>query len=191
MLLMRRSLIPILIVVCAFIAAPPLLHKLFSPRLPVAQFVAPENDRRPANFRFSDGSGRSLTLEHFRGTLILINVWATWCTPCKEEMPSLNQLAQLLGTKDVEIIPISIDVSGALTVRPFYERLGLNNLKIYVDPSKKVMDALRIVGIPTTVLISRDGRELGRMVGPAQWDRPESVKHLSEIAIQEAGSSRR
>jgi hypothetical protein len=67
-------------------------------------------------------------------------------------------------------------------VRSFYKRLDLNNLSIYVDPSKKVMDALAIIGIPTTLLIGRDGREIGRMVGPAQWDSPESTKRISEIA---------
>ena len=188
MLLVRRSLIPILILVGAFAAAPPLLHRLLSPDVPVAKLVALNNDHPPTNFRFSDGSGRSLTLEDFRGTPILINVWATWCSPCREEMPSLNRLARLLRTRDVEIIPISIDVSGVRTVRPFYERLGLNNLKIYVDPSKSVLDAFGIVGIPTTVLIGRDGHELGRMIGPAQWDAPESVKHLAEIVVQHTSS---
>ena len=67
-------------------------------------------------------------------------------------------------------------------VRSFYERLGLENLSIYVDPSTKVMHALAIIGVPTTLLIGRDGREIGRMVGPAQWDAPASVKHISEIA---------
>ena len=99
-------------------------------------------------------------------------------------MPALSHLALLLANKNIKIVPISIDVSGVLSVRPFYERLGLNNLSIYVDPSKNVMDALGITGIPTTVLVGRDGREIGRMVGPAQWDAPESVKRITEIAGQ-------
>ena len=97
-------------------------------------------------------------------------------------MASLNHLALLFADKNIKIVPISIDVSGAITVRSFYERFGLNNLLIYVDPSKNVMDALGITGIPTTILIDRDGREIGRMVGPAQWDAPESVKHIRETA---------
>ena len=97
-------------------------------------------------------------------------------------MASLNHLALLFADKNIKIVPISIDVSGAISVRSFYERLGLNNLLIYVDPSKNVMDALGITGIPTTILIDRDGREIGRMVGPAQWDAPESVKHIRATA---------
>jgi thiol-disulfide isomerase/thioredoxin len=178
---MRRSLIPILIV-CAFVAFPFVLREFFPLKLPAAELVAHTSSRELTEFTFSDGSRRNLTLEHFSDTVILVNVWATWCPPCKEEMASLNHLALLFANKDLKIVPISIDVSGAETVRLFYERLGLNNLPIYVDPSKNVMDALGITGIPTTILIGRDGREIGRMVGPAQWDAPESVKRITEIA---------
>ena len=178
---MRRSLIAILIIVCAFVAFPPILRDFFPLKLPAAELDT-HSPRALTDFTFSDGSGRNLTLEHFRGTLILVNVWATWCAPCKEEMASLNHLALLFENKNIKFVPISIDVSGALTVRSFYERLGLNNLSIYVDPSKNVMDALGITGIPTTILIGRDGREIGRTVGPAQWDAPESVKRITEIA---------
>ena len=179
---MRRSLIPILIIICGFVAIPPLLHTLFPPKLPAALLLVHSSPRRLADFTFSDGSGRSLTLNHFRGTLVLVNVWATWCPPCKEEMASLNHLAFLFAGKSLKIVPISIDVSGATAVRSFYERLGLHKLPIYVDPSKRVMDALAIRNIPTTLLIDRLGSEIGRMVGPAQWDAPESVKRISEIA---------
>jgi thiol-disulfide isomerase/thioredoxin len=179
---MRRSLIPILIVVCAFVAFPVALRKLFPLQLPAAELIVHSSPRGLIDFTFSDGSAHNLTLDHFRGGLVLVNVWATWCPPCKDEMASLNHLALLFADKNITIVPISIDVSGAISVRSFYERLGLNNLLIYVDPSKNVMDALGITGIPTTILIDRDGREIGRMVGPAQWDAPESVKHIRETA---------
>lgn len=179
---MRRSLIPILIIVGAFAAFRYLLHQIYPPRLPDARFVIRKVSRQLPDVTFSDGSGRSLTLNHFRGTSILVNVWATWCPPCKEEMASLDHLASLLANKKIKIVPISIDVSGLVVVRPFYKRLGLNNLLIYIDPSKRVMDALGITGIPTTLLIGRDGREIGRMIGPAQWDTPASVKRVLEIA---------
>jgi thiol-disulfide isomerase/thioredoxin len=182
MFAMRRSLIPILIIVCAFVAFPPLLREFFPLKLPAAELIVHNSPRGLADFTFSDGSGRSLTLDHFRDTLILVNVWATWCLPCKDEMASLDHLALLFANENIKIVPISIDVSGAVTVQSFYERLGLNNLAIYVDPSKNVMDALGITGIPTTVLVGRDGREIGRMVGPAQWDAPDSVKRITEIA---------
>jgi thiol-disulfide isomerase/thioredoxin len=179
---MRRSLIPILIIVGAFVAVPPLLREFFPLKPPTAELVTRNSARTLAKFTFSQGSTRELTLDDFHGTFILVNVWATWCRPCQEEMTSLNHLASIFASKDIKIVPISIDVSGAVIVQSFYKRLGLNNLSIYVDPSKNIMDALRVYGIPTTILIGRDGREIGRMVGPAQWDTPESVNHLVKIA---------
>jgi thiol-disulfide isomerase/thioredoxin len=177
---MRRSLVPILIIVGAFVVLPLALRELFPVKLPVVDLVARSSPRELTDFTFSDGSGRNLTLDRFRDNFVLVNVWATWCTPCKDEMASLNHLALLLANKNIKIVPISIDVSGLIAVRSFFERLRLNNLSIYVDPSKNVMDALGITGIPTSILIDRNGREIGRMVGPAQWDAPESVKRIIE-----------
>jgi thiol-disulfide isomerase/thioredoxin len=182
MFAMRRSLVPILIIVCAFVAFPLALREFFPLKLPAAELITHSSPQGLTDFTFSDGSGRNLTLERFRGTVVLVNVWATWCPPCKDEMASLNHLALLFANKNLKIVPISIDVSGALTVRSFYKRLDLNNLSIYVDPSKNVMDALGITGIPTTILIGPDGREIGRMLGPAKWDAPESVKRITEAA---------
>jgi len=179
---MRRSLIPTLIIFSAFVVVPPIMREFFPLKLPTADLVADNSARALTDFTFSDGFARKLTLDDFQGTFILLNIWATWCRPCQEEMVSLNHLALLFAKKNIKIVPISIDVSGAVTVQSFYGSLGLNDLSIYVDPSKKVMDALRISGIPTTILIGPDGREIGRMLGPAKWDSPESVKHISEIA---------
>ena len=177
---MRRSLVPVVLIACGFVVLP-LLHRLFPPERPVPQLIVYNPPRPLADFSFSDGSAQSLTLNRFRGHFLLVNVWATWCSPCKDEMASLNHLALLFTGTDLEVIPISIDVTGASQVRSFYERFALNRLPIYVDPSKNVMDALSIVGIPTTLLIDRSGREIGRVTGAAQWDAAESVKRISEI----------
>jgi thiol-disulfide isomerase/thioredoxin len=182
MFAMRRSLVPILIIVCAFAALPLVLRQFFPLKLPAAELISRSSPQEITDFAFSDGAGRNLTLERFRGAVILVNVWATWCPPCKDEMASLNHLALLFANKNLKILPISIDVSGALAVRSFYQRLDLKNLSVYVDPSKNVMDALGITGIPTTILIGPDGREIGRMLGPAKWDAPESVKRITEAA---------
>ena len=96
-------------------------------------------------------------------------------------MASLNQLAKLYAKRNLTILPISIDISGASTVRYFYKRFDLNKLPIYVDPSKQVMNALGVTGIPTTLLISREGLEIGRVIGAAEWNAPESVKRIAEL----------
>lgn len=178
---MPRSLIRILIIMCGFIAMPPLLHEFLQPGLPPLVLVVHDKPRPLPDFQFSDASGNGLSLNRFRGTFILVNVWATWCPPCKQEMASLDRLASLVAEKNLKILPISIDVSESAGVSAFYERLGLKNLPTYVDPSKRVMDALAITGIPTTMLIDPEGREIARTVGPAQWDAPASVKRISEL----------
>lgn len=103
---MRRSLVPIVLIACGFVVLP-LLHRLFPPELPVPQLIVYNPPRQLADFSFSDGSARSLTLNRFRGHFLLVNIWATWCSLCKDEMASLNHLALLSTGTDLEVIPIS------------------------------------------------------------------------------------
>lgn len=179
---MPRALIPILIVLIGFVAIPPLLHEMFRPQLPAAQLTVHDRPRPLNDFSFADGSGRRLTLSRFRGSFVLVNVWATWCPPCKAEMASLNRLASDFAASDLRVVPISIDVSGPAGVQAYYDRQSLTKLGVFVDPPKNVMDALAVSGIPTTLLLDRDGREIARMVGPAQWDAPASLQRISEIS---------
>jgi len=178
--LLRRAG-PIVVIVGAFAALPFLVHKFSQPKLPVAMLDLREVPQHLAEVEFQDGIGKKYTLGQFQGNFVLVNIWATWCPPCKEEMPSFNALASRFSTKDLKILPISVDVSGAPTVRHFYTEFRLDKLSIYVDPSANVMHALSVVGVPTTVLINREGLEIGRRVGPAQWDSPEIVEGLARI----------
>ena len=127
---------------------------------------------------FVDGQGRDLTLADFRGRVVLLNLWATWCVPCREEMPTLDALQAELGGDDFEVVALSIDRAGSQIVRRFYDEIGVTNLNMYVDQTMLSMTALRTVGLPTTILIDAQGRELGRLVGPAEWDDPEMVSFL-------------
>ena len=176
-----RRLGPLIAIVFGFAAIPPLAQKFFAPELTVAT-LRPLATRRPLpEFKVEDDLGRAVSLERFRGTFILLNIWATWCPPCKEEMPSLNRLAATLAPENLKVIPISIDLSGAGAVRAFYKRMGLDKLPIYVDPSKDAMRSLGVVGIPTTILIDRTGLEIGRFAGAARWDAPAFVIWLSRL----------
>ena len=127
---------------------------------------------------FADGRGTGRTLAGFKGRVVLLNVWATWCVPCREEMPALDRLQQKLGAPGFEVVALSIDAGGAAAVKRFYDEIGIRALAIYVDPASRAMGALGLVGIPTTVLIDRQGRELGRRTGPAQWDGAEAVRMI-------------
>ena len=119
-------------------------------------------------------SGKGRVLSGFRGKVVLLNFWATWCTPCRREMPALDRLQKTLGGADFEVIALSVDREGAKVVKPFYEELGLKNLGLYLDPKWKAQRAFSITRFPTTVLIDKTGREVGRLEGPAEWMAPDA-----------------
>jgi len=125
--------------------------------------------------RFQDDQGRDLTLGDFRGRVVVLNVWATWCVPCRKEMPTLDRLQARLGGKDFLVVALSIDRKGAEAVRGFYQEVGVENLAIYVDPSGRGSRGLGLPGVPTTLLIDQEGREVARKMGEAKWDGPEMV----------------
>lgn len=135
--------------------------------------------RRLPELAFEDGKGKPVTLADFRGRTVLLNVWATWCPPCREEMPSLDRLQKALGGPAFEVVALSIDAGGAPVVERFYKEIGIASLAIYVDPGMRAAGQLATPGVPTTLLIDREGRELGRHAGPAQWDRPEALRVIS------------
>ena len=128
-----------------------------------------------------DGEGQELTLADFRGRIVLLNVWATWCVPCREEMPTLDALQAQLGGPDFQVLPLSVDRAGSEAVQPFYEEIGIQNLGVYLSDQRQAMSALGILGLPTTLLIDRDGREIARFVGPAEWDSPEAISQFESI----------
>jgi thiol-disulfide isomerase/thioredoxin len=137
----------------------------------------PAAEARPAPaISFADGKGRSLTLADFRGKVVVLNLWATWCTPCVAEMPMLDRLQQQLGDEGVEVLALSVDRGGSKAVEEFYQRTGVRHLGIYVDPSMRVTTDIRAPGLPTTLIIDPEGTELGRVIGPMEWDSPEAIE---------------
>src|SRR6266496_1338820 len=128
-----------------------------------------------AEIHFSDEQGQDLTLAVFRGRVVLLNVWATWCVPCRKAMPALDRLQAKLGGDDFVVIPLSIDRKGVEAVKGFYREGGVEKLAIYVDPSGKGSRGLAVPGVPTTLLIDREGREVARKMGAAEWDGAEMV----------------
>lgn len=111
---------------------------------------------------------------------MLLNIWATWCGPCREEMPTLDRLQVQLGSKAFEVVALSIDNTVVTTIDKFYEELNLDALAVYVDPTGSAMTILNVKGIPATLLISPQGKEIGRMLGPAEWDAPEIVETIRQ-----------
>lgn len=133
---------------------------------------------------FEGPDGQPMTLAAFRGQVVLVNLWATWCIPCREEMPALDNLQGLRGSKDFEVVAVAQDRAGRGKVERFLGEVGSRRLGSYLDTSMKSGRAWGVYGLPTTILIDRQGREIGRLPGAAAWDGPDALK-LIDAAIAE------
>lgn len=127
---------------------------------------------------FADADGKDRKLSDFRGKLVLLNLWATWCAPCVKEMPSLERLQAKRGGDRFLVLALSQDRGGLFQVRQFYEAQGLDGLDIFVDKTMASARALKAGALPTTLLIDPEGREIGRLVGAAEWDAPEAIAYI-------------
>ena len=136
---------------------------------------------------FTDESGAPQTLQARHGKVVLLNIWATWCAPCRAEMPTLDRLQAALGSERFEVVALSIDRAGVSVVRAFFDEIGIEHLGIFVDKTMQASRALKIFGLPGTLLIGPDGRELGRLIGPAEWDTPEMITFFKSIIAEHAG----
>jgi thiol-disulfide isomerase/thioredoxin len=131
---------------------------------------------------FQDADGKDRTLADWQGKVVLLNVWATWCAPCRKEMPALLELKKALGGADFDVVAVSTDRGGLEKPRKFLTEIGAMELGLYSDGKGTLASRLGIVGMPTTLLIGRDGREIGRLIGPAEWSS-EDAKRLISAAI--------
>jgi thiol-disulfide isomerase/thioredoxin len=129
----------------------------------------------------TDGAGRSLTLSDFRGRTLLLNIWATWCPPCRDEMPTLDRLQAQLGGAEFHVLTLSIDKGGFDIVRAFYAEIGIAHLDLYLADQLRGMMAFGVVGLPTTLLVNPQGREVARKVGPAAWDSPAAISQIRRV----------
>jgi thiol-disulfide isomerase/thioredoxin len=127
-------------------------------------------------FSFQDRGLKSLGLADFSGRLALVNFWATWCGPCIREMPTLLNLHKKLGGPDFQVIALSEDREGWKIITPFVTKNNLGELPVYHDPGGEALRALGVTGLPTTILFDRDGREIGRLAGIAEWDSDEVLE---------------
>lgn len=130
---------------------------------------------------FANERGDQVTLDRWRGKVVLLNVWATWCGPCRDEMPTLDRLQSTLGGDQFDVVVLSIDRAGVSVVRQFFDEIGIMHLDIFIDETMKASRDLRIFGLPGTLLIGPDGREIGRLIGPAEWDTPTMIAFFQGV----------
>jgi thiol-disulfide isomerase/thioredoxin len=144
--------------------------------------VAAEPNRLP-DLAFSDASGKARQLSEWRGRTVLLNLWATWCVPCRKEMPALDALQAKLGSDTFEVVTVNIDTRNLDKPKTWLADAGIKQLGYYGDPSAKVFQDLKAIGkatgMPTTLLIDPQGCELGVLAGPAEWASEDAVKLVS------------
>lgn len=159
-------------------------------RVPGFRFVASASPKPVPQLQFTDKDGRSLSLTDFRGKVVLLNIWATWCPPCRKEMPSLDRLQARLGGPDFEVVAVSIDQGNdaPFIVEEFLREIEVKHLRIYLDQTGGAARTVGALGLPVTLLVDRRGRELGRLVGPAEWDSPEAIAKIRRYLGPPSGS---
>ncbi len=143
-------------------------------KVPTATFdLIPTNPRTPVTTKsvievFADGSKKEIKLTEFSGKPSIVHFWATWCTPCVDEMPELEEFSRKYGDK-INLIVVASDKSGGQDALKFYQSKGFTSLKVYVDDRGEFMGAMKIKALPTTVFVTSDSLEIGRVMGPIDW----------------------
>ena len=138
---------------------------------------------------FTDTRGKPACLSQWRGRVVLLKLWATWCAPCRQEMPQLDHVQAKLGGHDFEVLALALDKRGAPAVKNFYARTGVRELAVYVDEQVQATEAIAARGIPVSLPIDRQGKVVERISGPVDWSaagRLSSIQHL----IAEHGSNK-
>jgi len=132
---------------------------------------------------FQDTAGNPLTLDHWRGRTMLLNLWATWCVPCRKEMPALDSLEQRLGGPKFEVVAVNIDTRDPDKPKAWLNEVGVQKLAFYADPTARTFQDLKSVGrafgMPTTLLIDGHGCEIASIAGPAEWASEDAIKLIS------------
>ncbi len=152
----------------------------------MAAFVFKKEPEEIPELPFLDKDGKSRLLKEWQGKVVLLNLWATWCAPCRKEMPSLDRLQAELGSDKFEVVAVSADKTGVAGAKRFLDQIKVEKLGVYADPTVRIHSGLKAIGMPATLLLDAKGREIGRLVGPAEWDSDEA-KTLIKAAIAAGG----
>jgi len=133
------------------------------------------------DMRFTGSDGLSRGLGEYRGRYVLLNVWATWCAPCREELPSLDALQRDVGGPTFEVVALSTDTGRRVAVERLFAEVSVDTLDPMIDDTGAVMRDLGVFALPTTLLINPNGQEIGRLTGPADWNSPEAVAFFATL----------
>jgi len=149
---------------------------------PMTTFVFKKAAKPLPDISFLNGKGETVSLKDWRGKVVLLNLWATWCAPCREEMPTLERLQKALGSDKFQVVALAVDKAGLDGARKFLKQAKVNDLEVFADPTAREGTELKVIGMPTSILIDDQGREIGRLIGPAAWDSAQA-KRLIEAFL--------
>jgi thiol-disulfide isomerase/thioredoxin len=139
---------------------------------------------RVADLTFQDGAGKERKLGDWANKTVLLNLWATWCVPCKKEMPALDELQKKLGGADFEVVAVNIDTRDPQKPKTWLKDTGISSLAFYADPTARIFQDLkekgRAFGMPTTLLIDKNGCEVATLAGPAEWASGDAIKFIEK-----------
>jgi thiol-disulfide isomerase/thioredoxin len=145
---------------------------------PLNKFTRHAEPQAVPDIAFSDADGRQVRLSDWRGQLVLLNIWATWCAPCKAELPSLDRLQAKLGGKGFTVLAVSTDRGGPKAPLQFFEREGITHLKVFNDNTGEAAIRMKEPGLPLSIVLNEGGQEIARLFGPMEWDSPEMIAQL-------------
>lgn len=148
---------------------------------PILRLVVPDAPKPTPAISFVDATGRTGTLSDYRGKLTAVHFWATWCTPCRAELPSVDAMNAMLAGASFAVLPISVDRDGPEAVSAFYRENGIKSLPIFVDDGLDAFRAFRLGGIPATIFVDPEGFEIARVLGERDWSKPEVTELVRRL----------
>jgi len=146
--------------------------------VPLNNIAINETPKPISSLVFEDFSGGKININEYRGKLVVVNFWATWCKPCKKEMPSLDDLYQDNNFKNLKIFAVNMEKPNTLRTKKFFTDLNIKKLEIFFDSNLNFVKSLKLRGVPTTVLINKKGEEFARIIGEANFQNKKFTKWL-------------
>ena len=145
---------------------------------PFKNMLVLKNPKLYKQITFEDYDGNFINLNNFNNKIYILNFWATWCAPCKEEMPSLDKLQ---GSQDVKIFPINVEKHDKYKSQIFFKNLQIKNLSIYFDSNVKLANLFRLTGVPTTIILNKNKNEIARILGPIDFTDKKFINWLNTV----------
>ena len=167
-----------------YVMQPAAVHEQAGPPPALAPFTLGAKPASVPQVAIADASGARLSLASFKGRYVLLNLWATWCGPCVKELPALAKLKAAAANKGFAVVAVDVGRNTTGEARSFLDTHGAKALDTYVDSNIALLRAFNAFGLPLTVLIDPTGKEIGRAVGPAQWDNPEAIAYFKSLTAK-------